>query len=160
MVDSDGQLINSRRIAGSDFDSLLFAELSENGFVLSVRSQSEDGDFSGWETGGYPAECTVYLDRDLETVEVIDQPGREFDDYVIGEKEGEPVHLSDLKTYHFDAGSPIALIDYGDTYLLVSQIRIETESFFTGKVRYEWETVYAAYDQDDNLLFRTLTDQD
>lgn len=120
ILDQNGKLLKSQCIAGSDYDSLDAAEITDNGFLLSISSQSEDGDFAGSNAGGYPKDWVITVNDDLEIIEKKKETGRDYFDDRIGEKDGAPVYKSDPLLDEFDAGTPTALIDYGDFYLIVS----------------------------------------
>ena len=161
VVDGDGAVINRKRIGGDDFDSLQNAEATEDGFLLSVWSQSDDGDFAGSDSGGYPVNWTVRINDSLEITEKKKETGREFTDRRIGEREGKPVFRSDPVFDGFDAGLPTAFIDYGDFYLIVSEHitgDYENTSPYISAVLHYTETVYSGYDRDGNLLFRASAD--
>ncbi len=161
VVDGDGAIINRKRIGGDDFDSLQNAEATEDGFLLSVWSQSDDGDFAGSESGGFPVDWTLGINGSLEITEKKKAAGREFSDVRIGERDGKPVFRSDPVFDGFDAGLPTAFIDYGDLYLIVSLnvtgIRKDTPPY-VNSIWYDEETVYSGYDKDGNLLFRASVD--
>ena len=161
VVDGDGAVINSKRIGGDDFDRLQNAEETEDGFLLSVRSQSDDGDFAGSESGGFPVDWTVAINDSLEITEKKKAAGREFSDVRIGERGGKPVFRSDPLFDGFDAGLPTAFIDYGDFYLVVSERvtgEYENTPLYVSAIWYYTETVYSAYGQEGDLLFRASVD--
>ena len=161
ILDKDGKVLKSRYIAGSDFDNLKVAEMSDDRFILSIYSQSDDGDFAGSDSGGYPVDWVITVNDNLEIIEKKKESGRDFFDYMIGEKDGVPVHRSDAAPDDFYAGSLHAFIDYGDFYLLVSTKRTgryENQPPMFSHIWYYCETVYSAYDYNDNLIFRTSVD--
>ncbi|MBR4334852.1 MAG: hypothetical protein IKP74_00210, partial [Clostridia bacterium] len=144
-------------IGGSDFDMFYGAELTEDGFLLQVSTQSTDGDFPIGGGGRSIERLEVELDEAL-TVESFHPSEREYVTYYerIGEKDGKPIYQRDPFFDGFDAGTPTAYLDYGEYYLIVSQNVIgEIETPPAVSVRwYCTETVYSGYDRAGNLLFR------
>ena len=161
ILDKNGSVLKSKRIAGSDYDSLDAAEQVDSGFILSIRSQSGDGDFSGSDSNGYPADWVIAVDDALEITEKKRESGRDLFDTKIGEKDGIPVYKSDALFKNFDAGAASAFIDYGDFYLIVSEnitgVYEHTPPVISS-IWYYTETVYSGYDESGNLLFRTAVD--
>lgn len=161
VLDSRGAVLDRRLIAGSDFDSLDAAEESDGGFVLSVSSQSDDGDFSGSGSGGYPVDWVITVDNALEVTAQEKGSGRAYSDRRIGERDGVPVYQSSELLEDFDAGTPTAFLDHGDFYLIVSENNTgvyEDTPGFINSIWYYTETVYSAYDADGTLLFRAAVD--
>lgn len=161
ILDKNGAVLKSHCIAGSDYDSLNVAEVSDNYFLLSIRSQSDDGDFSGFDSNGRSTDWVITVDDDLEIIDKKLETGRAFNDYRIGEKDGVPVYMSNELLNGFDAGSPAAFIDYGDFYMIVSENITgiyENTPLVLSSIWYYTETVYSAYDYDGNLIFRASVD--
>ena len=161
ILDQNGTVVKSRSIAGSDFDDLDSAEMRDDRFVLSIRSQSDDGDFSGSGADGHPVGWVVALDDDLEITEAKKGSGRDSSDIRLGEVDGAPVYRSSGLLRGFDAGTPAAVIDYGDFTLIVSEnITGEYEKTppYISSVWYCTETVYSAYDKNGELIFRAAAD--
>lgn len=161
VLDKNGNFLKSQCIAGSDFDSLEEAEIGDNGFILSISSQSDDGDFSGSDSDGYPTDWIFYVNNDLEITKKQRQSGRDFFDIRIGEKEGSPVYMSDDLFKDFDAGMVTAFIDYGSFYMIVSERNTgeyENTPPMINSIWYYTETVYSGYDENANLIFRTMVD--
>ena len=161
LIEKTGEQLKSKLLRGSDFDSLKNAEKSDNGFLLSITSQSDDGDFSGSNSGGHGVHWVVELSQNLEITEKKIADGRDFFDSKIGEKNGIPVYVSDITSNGFDAGSPTSYIDYVDFYLIVSQNNtgvFERTPPQVSAIWYYTETVYSAYDQDGKLIFRSSID--
>ncbi len=161
ILDQSGAVLEDKRIAGSDYDSLLTAELTGKGFLLSLHSQSDDGDFTGSDSGGYPREWVVAVNSNLEITEKRKASGRSFSDDRIGYRDGVPIYQSDDLLKGFDAGTPTAYIDYGDFYLIVSRnntgIYEKTPPYFSS-IWYYTETVYSAYKDNGELIFRASVD--
>ena len=160
-LDDQGTVLKRSLIAGSDFDSLDAAEESDNGFMLSVSSQSEDGDFSGSGSGGYPMDWVITVNDALEVTAQEKRSGRAYSDRRIGELDGTAVYQSSELLEDFDAGRPTAFLDYGDFYLIVSENNTgsyENTPVFFSSIWYYTETVYSAYDADGTLLFRAAVD--
>ena len=161
IVDQTGQIIKTRCIAGSDYDDLESAETTKDYFSLSVRSQSDDGDFAGSESKGYGVNWVFTLDDDLAIVKKEIGSGRSFFDDRLGVLNGITVYRSDPMFIAFDAGYPTAVIDYGGFYLIVSENNTgeyEKTPVLVSSSWYYTETVYSAYDKEDGLLFRTSVD--
>lgn len=165
ILDKNGEILKTRRIAGSDFDDLDFAEPTEDGFLLSVKSQSDDGDFEGSGSGGYYVDWTIKIDCELQTTEMKKQKGRDYFDVVIGETDGKTIHrydpiIEEICEYD-DVNSTTAMIDYGDFYLLVYENvtgRYEKQPATISSIWCYTETVYSAYDKTGKLLWRTTVD--
>lgn len=161
ILDKNGAVLKSQCIAGSDYDRLSAAETSGDYFVLSISSQSDDGDFADSNSNGYPIDWVVTVNDNLEITEKKKESGRDYFDSRIGEKDGVPVHKSNDFLKGFDAGIPEAFIDYGDFYLIVSEnytgIYEKTPQVISS-IWYYTETVYSAYDYNGKLIFRTSVD--
>lgn len=161
LLDENGVVLKAQCIAGSDFDSLDATEISDGAFLLSISSQSDDGDFSGSASNGYPVDWVITVNDRLEIIEKKKESGRDHFDYRIGEKDGVPLYKSDALLNDFDAGTANAFIDYGDFYLIVSE-NITGEYEHTppiiSSIWYCTESVYSAYDYSGNLIFRASVD--
>jgi hypothetical protein len=161
ILDEKGTILKSQLIAGSDYDSLYAAEYINNGFLLSIRSQSCDGDFDKSNSKGYPKDYVITVNENLEITEKKKETGREYFDDKIGHKEDGLVYKSDDLFKNFDAGTPNAYIDYGDFYIIVSEHVTGSYEHTPPVVSSIWpytETVYSGYDQSGNLIFRTAVD--
>lgn len=161
ILNSDGEVLKTEIIAGSDFDSLNSAEITEEGFLLSISAQSDDGDFEGSNSKGYPVDWIITINDNLEIVEKKLESGRDFFDKKLGEKDGLPVYSSDSMFNSFDAGTPTAFIDYDNYYLIISENITGEYENTPGLINARWhytETVYSAYDNDGNLLDRDSVD--
>lgn len=161
VLDSTGTVVNTQMIAGSDFDSLDAAELTENGFILSISAQSDDGDFIGSKSNGYPEDWIFTVNYDLEITGKEIKTGRDFFDSRLGEKNGEAIYKSDSLLTGFDAGTPNSFIDYGDFYLIVSSNNTgvyEKTPPMISSIWYYTESVYSAYDYSGDLIFRASVD--
>lgn len=161
ILDKEGKVLESHSIAGSDYDDLSVAEMSGENFVLSIRAQSDDGDFEGSESKGYPENWVVTVNDKLEIMERKIERGRDLLDERIGERKGKSVYISDRILKGFDTGTPKAFIDYGDFYLIVSRNNTgiyENKPMYISSIWYYKETVYSAYDYNGKLLFRASVD--
>lgn len=161
VLNKKGEVLTISEIAGTDFDSLHVAETSEDKFVLSISSQSDDGDFAGSNSNGYPTDWIFVVNDSFEIIEKKKETGRNYFDDKIGEKDGLPVYKSSDYLKNFDAGTPHAFIDYGDYYLIISENvtgEYENTPPMLSSIWYYTETVYSAYDYNGDLLFRTAVD--
>ena len=161
VLDSTGTVVNTQIIAGSDFDSLDAAEITENGFLLSISAQSDDGDFVGSQSNGYPKDWIFTVDYHLEITGKEMKTGRDYFDSRLGEKNGKTIYKSDSLLTNFDAGTPEAYIDYGDFYLIVSSNNTgvyEKTPPMISSIWYYTESVYSAYDYSGDLIFRASVD--
>ena len=161
VLDSTGTVVNTQMIAGSDFDSLDAAEITENGFVLSVSAQSDDGDFVGSQSNGFPKDWIFTVNYDLDITGKEMKTGRDYFDSRLGEKNGKTIYKSDSLLTNFDAGTPEAYIDYGDFYLIVSSNNTgvyEKTPPMISSIWYYTESVYSAYDYSGDLIFRASVD--
>lgn len=161
IMDENGVLLKNQCIAGSDYDRLNMAECTDAGFVLSIRAQSDDGDFAGSNSDGHAVDWVITVDDDLEITEKKKETGRSFFDRSLGEKNGLPVYGSDDIFHGLDAGSLSAVIDYGDFYLIISENPTGEYEHTPPYISTIWcytETVYSAYDNEGKLLFRAAVD--
>ena len=160
-LSANGNLIKTIRIGGSDFDDLLNAEENNHGFVLSLRSYSDDGDFEGLHSDRYGVSWIFELSNDLAIEQNKLAEGRDYFDNRLGEKNGVTIYTSNQLFKEFDAGSPEAYIDYGDFYLIISDHATGVYEHTPRTISSIWcyrETVYSAYDQDGKLIFRSSVD--
>ena len=161
ILDKNGKLLKSKHIAGSDFDFLDAAEMQGDDFVLSIRSQSNDGDFTGSNSDGHAVDWVIELNDNLDIIKKKLKSGRDCLDYKIGEKNGKPIYKSDALLKDFDAGTPEAFIEYDDYYIIVSEnitgVYEKTPSLISS-IWYYTETVYSAFDSSDKLIFRASVD--
>ncbi len=162
IIGQNGETIKSKLLRGSDFDSLINAEKSDTGFLLSIRSQSDDGDFYVSDPDNLRVRrWVIELNQDFAITEKKINDGRDYFNSKIGEKNGVPIYVYDITSGGFDAGSPTSYIDYGDFYLIVSQNNTGIYEHTPPQVSAIWyytETVYSAYDQDGKLIFRSSVD--
>lgn len=162
VLDAEGEILDSRTIAGSDFDDLLAAEPTEEGFLLSVRSQSDDGDFTGSNSGGYGVDWVITVNTALEIVKQEKATGRSYQDRSsLGVLNGETVYPDSPLLADYDAGTPTAVLDYGEYHLIVSEnttgIYKNTPVFISSIWLYT-ETVYSGFSPEGELLFRSAVD--
>ena len=161
ILDKNGSILKTQCIAGSDYDKLYIAEMSGDNFILSISSQSDDGDFADSNSKGYPVDWVVTINDRLETVEMKRETGKDYFDNKIGEKDGTPIHISNPILDGFDGGTPKTFIDYGDFYLIVSENntgKYENTPTIISSTWYYTETVYSAYDNNGELMFRASVD--
>ncbi len=161
MLDRHGNILKTSYIAGSDYDSLISAKISNNGFILSVSAQSSDGDFVGYNSGGYPTPWVFEVDYNLEITKKELKTEQSYRSKKIGERGTTPVYENDKILKDFDAGTAEAFIDYGDFYMIVSNnITGEKENTppYINAILYNTETVYSAYNNNVKLIFRSAVD--
>ena len=161
VIDENGNEVNQRFIGGSRSDRLDNVEKTADGFILEVTSQSDDGDFAGSDAGYHEVNWRVVINDDLEIVEKEIVPDRFGIRIKVGEKDGEPLYSRDEMFSDFDAGFVEAYIDYGDTYLIVSNHQTgeyEHTPAYISSIWYYWETVYSMYDKSGTLVFRASVD--
>ena len=161
VLDLDGNVTATNCIGGSDFDSLDNVELYDDGFLLSICAQSDDGDFAGSNSGGYGVNWVVLVNKELAVSEKRIESGRNWNDSVIGEKNDQLIYPSDTLFENFDAGNPHLYIEYGDFYLVVSERSTGVFERTPPTISSIWcytETVYSGYSNDGELLFRTSVD--
>ena len=162
VLDAEGKILDARTITGSDFDDLLAAEPTEEGFLLSVRSQSDDGDFTGSNSGGYGVEWVITVNTALEIVKQEQAVGRSYQNRSpLGVLDGETVYPDSPLLADYDAGTPTAVLDYGEYYLIVSEnttgIYKNTPVYISSIWLYT-ETVYSGFTPEGELLFRAAVD--
>ena len=156
-----GELLRTLCIGGSDYDNLYNAEALDGGFLLSVSSQSCDGDFAGSGSGGNPVAWTLFLNDALEIAEKKKENGRSPFVRPIGLKDGAPVYPDDPMFDGLNAGTPTAFIEYDGFDLVVSEAATgiyENQPLWLSSIWYEFETVYSAYRKNGKLLFRASVD--
>lgn len=161
VVGENGMVLKSQYIAGSDFDRLDAVQMVEDHFVLAIEAQSDDGDFAGSGSNGYPVEWVFTVDEDLEIIEQKKESGEAFSERRLGEKDTAVVYANDALLEGFDAGTPEAFIDYDDFYLIISRNCTgiyDNTPLVISSVWYYTETVYSAYDDHGELLFRASVD--
>ena len=160
-IDENGNEVNQRYIGGSSFDKTSNVYETEDGFVLEVESQSTDGDFAESDEKYHTVYWRVVINDDLEIMEKEIVPDRFDLKRIVGVKNGKPLYDDDEMFTDFDAGGVYAYIDYGDTYLIVSERRtgqVEHQPAYVNSIWYYWETVYSMYDKSGALVFRASVD--
>ena len=162
-IDENGNEVNQRYIGGSSFDQIETVRETEDGFVLEVASQSTDGDFAEANEQYKRTYWRVVINDDLEILEkeiVPDGFDHDFRRYV-GVKNGEPLYDDDEMFSDFDGGWVREYIDYGDTYLIVSERitgQVEHQPPYVSSIWYYYEMVYSMYDKSGTLVFRASVD--
>ena len=159
-LSQNGEVIKTRRVGGTDFDSLYMAEIKDGGFLLSVQSQSKDGDFEGTDPKETSVDWLITLNEDLEIIEKQKSEGGILYDKRIGRLNGEAVYQNHPLLQNYDAGRPEAVLDYGEFYLIVYENRIghAPTPDYVSSLWFYMETVYSAYSPDGKLLFRVSVD--
>lgn len=161
ILDKQGNCLKSSVISGSDFDHIGYVKMIDDHFTLFIHSQSDDGDFEGSNSNGYIKHWTFTVNDSLETTEKCLSNDSMYSNQLIGIKDGTNIYRENPLFSAFDAGSPSALIDYGDFYLIVSENKTgvyENKPPFISAVLYYSETVYSTYNDSGELLFRAAVD--
>lgn len=161
ILDNQGNCLKSIIIAGSDFDDLSFAKMFDDRFTLFIYSQSDDGDFIGSDSNGYIKSWIFTVNDSLEITKKKLSNESIYLNQLIGIKDGANIYADDPLFSSYDAGTPSALIDYGDFYLIVSENCTgiyENIPFSISSAWYYTETVYSAYAKSGKLLFRAAVD--
>ncbi|MBR4820207.1 MAG: hypothetical protein IKZ74_09165, partial [Clostridiales bacterium] len=162
-IDEQGNEVNQRYIGGSSFDRVDNVEKTEDGFVLKAESQSNNGDFvrSGDKYKSFSWRIVISDDLEIMEKEIVpDGFDHDFRRYV-GVKDGEPLYDDDEMFSDFDGGWVRNYIDYGDTYLIVSERitgQVEHQPAYVSSIWYYSETVYSMYDKSGTLIFRASVD--
>lgn len=161
ILDSRGKVIKTETIGGSDYDDLNSVKIQDDKFVLSVSSQSNDGDFSKQNADGYSVDYVITVNHKLEIIQK-ERGIERYDLYAkIGERNGEAIYNNDELLKDYDAGTPTAYIEYEDFYLVVSENITgvyEKTPVYISSIWHYTETVYSGYDYDGKLLFRASID--
>lgn len=156
VLDGNGEKIFFKSIGGSDYDGVDYAEKTENGFRLYAYTQSSDGDFEKIGESGKRKELTIELNDNLDIVKTEIRDG--FFEYKrsLGYLNGTEIFNTDALFENFDAGSPTAVVDYGDIYIVVSlnATGIRETPPEVSSIWYHFETVYSGYDKNGVLVFR------
>lgn len=161
ILDKQGNCLKSSVISGSHFDNISFVKMIDDHFTLFIHSQSDDGDFEGSNSNGYIKRWTFTVNDSLETTEKCLSNDFMFSNQLIGIKDGTNIYRENPLFSAFDAGSPSALIDYGDFYLIVSENLTgvyENKPPYISAILHYSETVYSGYDKTGKLLFRAAVD--
>ena len=161
ILDKQGNCLKSSVISGSGFDHIVFVKMIDDHFTLFIHSQSDDGDFEGSNSNGYLKHWTFTVNDSLETTEKCLSNDSMYSNQLIGIKDGTNIYRENPLFSAFDAGSPSALIDYGDFYLIVSENKTgvyENKPPLISAVLYYSETVYSTYNDSGELLFRAAVD--
>ncbi len=161
VLDSNGEIVKTDTIGGSDYDDLDIAKMTDDTFVLRCSSQSDDGDFYDENADGYPIGYVITVNRELEITEKKQLNSQEFFSDRIGESKGKAIYPDDDLFNNFDAGSLSSYIEYEDFYLVVSENETgvyEKTPVYISSIWYYTETVYSGYDYDGKLLFRASID--
>ena len=161
ILDRNGTILKSQCIAGSDFDYLEAVKYTDNCFLLSICSQSNDGDFSKSYSRGDSDYWIIEVNDNLEITEQKRGIDEGSSNIKIGEKEGKPIYNDDVLFKNFNAGTLSAFIDYDDFYLIVSENVTGVYENTPSSISSFWcytETVYSGYNKNGKLIFRTAID--
>lgn len=161
VLDSNGKILKTATIGGSDYDSLSIAKMTDDNFVLWCSSQSDDGNFYGENADGSPIGYVITVNRELEITEKKKLDSLKFFSDRIGESKAKAIYPDDDLFNNFDAGSLSSYIEYEDFYLIVSENQTgvyEKTPVYISSIWHYTETVYSGYDYDGKLLFRASID--
>lgn len=153
-IGTDGSILKEQTYGGSDFDMLWTVDICAEGFVMDAWIQSTDGDFpadSAWR---------IVVNPDLMIVEKQQIAVPRLADYV-GTVDGKRFYDDDLRFSFYPDGYVHAILDYGTFYLIVSENNTgvyDSQPLFINNIWYLTETVYAAYDKQNNLLWKAAVD--
>ena len=162
-IEPDGSILNTRKIGGGDDTELILVEPRDDGFLLLADTISCTGDFKEINFWGEHICAAVSMDKDLNILEMTKEEPQEAPIEPIGEKAGEPVYSNDPFLQAYGLEEPTLFIDYGDQYLIRG--KQEIGRFYSKGSNYEealekaYETVYAVYDMDGNVVFREAIDR-
>lgn len=152
-MSKQGQIQKTAVIAGSDYDYLHYAERKEGDFLLSANTQSSDGDFSA--AGNW--EITVTDDLMISDTQETDWNYRNY----IGILNGVSITDNDPFAKNFAAGRLTAILDYGDSYMTVSENitgQYENQPPVISAIWYYTETVYTLFNSDGQILWCAAVD--
>ena len=153
-IGTDGSILKEQTYGGSDFDMLWTVDICAEGFVMDAWIQSTDGDFpadSAWR---------IVVNPDLMIVEKQQIAVPRLADYV-GTVDGKRFYDDDLRFSFYPDGYVHAILDYGTFYLIVSENNTgvyDSQPLVINSIWYLTETVYAAYDKQNNLLWKAAVD--
>lgn len=154
-----GEILVTKIIGGSDYDSVSIVDNEGDQFILYCRIQSTNGDFAERNTvGGYNYKLIVNDAFQLLSMESFDLL---FPHNKIGRINEKTIYSNHDSFAKFDAGTPTAVMDYGDFYLIVSENITgvyENTPAFISSIWYYTETVYSVYNKNEKLLWRIATD--
>ena len=153
----DGTRVAQRTIGGSGDDRPVFVRPADGGFEATALTESEDGDFSGFRTGGGLTPAALLIDKDLN-VKLLGKSELTSPLSRLGDLDGETLYSLDGVISVFDAGKPSAVVDYGEYFLVVSENRTGKKNGEETEDAWTTETVYSGYGKDGELLFRAAVD--
>ena len=163
-LDRNGNLLKRNTIGGSDFDTVDRAELTDEGFLLHIQSQSRDGDFFPIEGESQPYYGRYFAAEIDEDLELRSMQLEKSSNVLVGWQPIGVLHGKEL--YRYDAGLdvpgyPELVLDYGDVYLVVSEHNTREYEHTPPMVSSRWyytETVYSLFDQSGKLLYQKRFD--
>lgn len=158
-MSKDGKILDTKIIGGSDFDTVCYVDTDDNDqFLLYCFIQSNDGDFAGIHSDDCFGHKVIVDDAfQLVSVESVNS----FPHETIGRINGKTIHSNSKEFDKFNAGTPTALLDYGDFYLVVSENitgEYEHTPLYISSIWHYTETVYSAYSKDGKLIWRAAKD--
>lgn len=164
-LDKSGNAVNKRLIGGSDFDwidddTIAYEKgiLTDEYFTFSAYVQSKDGDFK--EKGskdGYPVKVKIKVDTDFNILSMSKDSSKDSVHERVGFLDGKEIFRDDKMFKNFADGYVTAIVDYGDSYLIVSENKTGIYENTPGYISATWyntETVYAMYDKSGKLIWK------
>ena len=152
----NGTILKQQELGGDDFDTVSLVDTDADGFILYADTQNSKGEFAAsryWK---------MLVDDDLNVIrmEPVDEYGHRFARY-LGVVQERRVFTDDPRYFHYSDGSITCVLDYGAFTLVVSENDTGIYENQPKWINMTWnytETVYAAYDLQGNLLWKTAVD--
>jgi len=170
LVSFAGEIAKTVTFSGSRHDHLYCVVPQDDGFVLYLGSDSNDGDFA--HKTNVEGEGRTYwifrLDNDLQCVskevcshdDYYDYFEFVYRSYYVGYLDGKALRSNDALFADCDGGEVLAVLDYDTFYLVVFRNKTGDGAHPGGTPRSWWttETVYTAFGKDGEILWRTAVD--
>ena len=156
-----GEYLHQKRIGGSDFDDLSYAEVCKDGYLLYMSTQSTDGDFQNENVVSEGSKRRYYfvtVGKDLSITDKRKSDALLYRSYV-GRHNGKAITDADgLFSLICPRGRVRAIVDYDGYYLVVSRnpVGIKQTPESVSAILYECETVYTGYTYSNEQIFVTV----
>ncbi len=152
----NGTILKQQELGADDFDTVSLVDTDADGFILYADTQNSKDEFAAsrfWK---------MFIDDDLNVIgmEPVDEYGHRFARY-LGVVQGKRVFTDDPRYFHYSDGFITCVLDYGAFILVVSENDTGIYENQPKWINMTWnytETVYAAYDLQGNLLWKTAVD--